>query len=187
MTWVLVKSLLCRQGFQLSREVKSVAQGHIQAKWWGQDWKPVILTADGICRPWQPALSKGTRWHMHAVAREPSRARLCTLGACHALAVAVGDHSWAPPEQRWSRAHPSCLVTALLARVPLAHMRDSPSSPLSSQHHYLPFSSFLGFPLLPNWQCSGPFFQLPCWMVLGTQTPRHFCFHALISLHSFNT
>lgn len=107
----------------------------------------------------------------HAVAREPSRARLCPLRALHSLDVAVGDHSWRPPKQWWSRAHPSCLVAALTACDPLAHFRDSPSSPLSSQHHYLSSGSFLGFPLLQNWRCSGHFSSSLLRYFLGHKHP----------------
>lgn len=50
--------------------------------------------------------------HAHG-GREPSRTRTCSLRALYFLGIAVEDHTWPLPEQRWWRTHSSSLVAAI--------------------------------------------------------------------------
>lgn len=119
-----------------------------EAKIGNQSFWLLIHTICLLC-PWLLDLFKSTRSHMHLMAREPSRPRLYFLRALYSLDAALGDHPWPRPEQWWSRTHPSASWLSLQL-LPLADIRGSFCSPVSSQHHYLSFGSFLGFSLLQN-------------------------------------
>lgn len=174
---VLVKSSFYRQGTQLNREVESMAQGHIWAKWWSQNWNAVTLTTDGICLLWAPSLPRSPRSHKQVVA-EPE---LAPSGHFAFSMLLWGDHDWPLPEQRWPRLIPLHWRLPLHPRFPPADIGESSFFVLPSQHRSLSFGSFLEFLLLQSWDFSTCFFGFLLIRSSGSKHPD-----TIIFMHAFH-
>lgn len=114
--------------------------------------------------------------------QRPSRARSCCLKALGSLDIAGTPDG---PLLMIQGSFFPCWWLPWHGYFPLTGIRDSPCFPLSSQDQYPSINLFLGFCFLQNWGRSGYFssFLLRC----SSGRKHHFCFHACISFHSFNT